>query len=453
MAKKKKLSPESSAAPEPVIIPQEEHLISPRRINKDALKVLSRLQEAGHRAYLVGGGVRDLYLDKEPKDFDISTSARPGQLRKLFRNSRTIGRRFRLVQVFFPGNHIIEVSTFRCSSEYDLEGTDELLPSNNTFGSRADDAFRRDLTINSLLYNIQDGSIIDYTGGVEDLKARIIRIIGDPDRRITRDPVRMLRAIRHAARSNFSIEEKTWNAILLHRDKLHLCPVSRIRDELLKDLRGGASRKWVELALDCGLFCELFPFYHSFFQSNEKSSQYRQELGNALGVADRLHGKGNYIPEHMLLGLLLLPWALHTFSLLNSNKAQKRGDAYAMSRSIRQKLDTNLLYLNLKKAIREQVAGLLSHLPLFSSNDRDSFQHPLEGYNWPHWLSKKSYFKERSQFYMMYREAFGGQPAEIKMVAMSGKSKRMKKRGVSKGGRRPAFSRNEQKGGVFGFKR
>jgi poly(A) polymerase len=192
------------------------------------------------------------------------------------------------------------------------------------------------------------------------------------------------------------------------------------------------------------LFCELFPFYHSFFQSNDKSSQYRQELGSALGVADRLHGKGNYIPEHMLLGLLLLPWARQTFPFLSSNGEKKSGDAYAMSRSIRQELDTNLLHLNLKKAIREQIAGLLSHLPLFSSNDRDK---------WPRWLSKKSYFKERSHFYMMYKEAYGGQPVEIKMVAKSsGKPTKKKKSGPSRGGRRPAFSIKEQKGGVFGFK-
>lgn len=445
MGTQKKSSSSSGSSEDPVIISQEEHLISPQRIDRDALKVLSRLQDAGHTAYLVGGGVRDLYLDKEPKDFDISTSARPGQLRKLFRNSRTIGRRFRLVQVFFPGNHIIEVSTFRCRSEYDLDGSNELLPSNNTFGSQVDDAFRRDLTINSLLYDIKDGSIIDYTGGVEDLKSRVIRIIGDPDRRITRDPVRMLRAIRHAARSDFSIEEQTWNAIQNHRAELRLCPVSRIRDELLKDLRGGASRKWVELALDSGLFGELFPFYNRLLLQSKNKSKYRQELIAALAVADRLHEKGSCIPEHMLLGLLLLPWAMYTFPALGSGDVQKRGDAYSLSLSIRKELDTNLLHLNLKKAIREQIAGLLSHLPLFASNDHDK---------WPRWLLKKSYFKERSQFYMLFREARGGKAVEtLIMPRSSGKPRQKEKRGPSRGGRNPVFSRKEQKGGVFGFKR
>ena len=143
--------------PIPRIIPRSSHPISRKNIDREALKVLYRLRDAGHVAYLVGGGVRDLYLGKTPKDFDISTDARPGQLRKIFKNSRLIGKRFRLVQVFFPGDKIVEVSTFRCRSEYDLNGgnssaKEKVLAANNTFGTPSDDAFRRDLTINSLFY-------------------------------------------------------------------------------------------------------------------------------------------------------------------------------------------------------------------------------------------------------------------------------------------------------------
>ncbi|MCW5204869.1 polya polymerase, partial [Desulfobulbus sp. N2] len=169
-----------------------------------------RLRDAGYSGYLVGGGVRDLYLGNQPKDFDISTNARPGQLRKLFRNSRTIGRRFRLVQVFFKGNKIIEVSTLRSRSEYDSDEPDKVLPTNNTFGTLEEDAYRRDLTINSLFYEIESKTLIDYVGGVQDLTDGIIRIVGEPEQRIIRDPVRMLRAIRHAARNDFSIEKKPW---------------------------------------------------------------------------------------------------------------------------------------------------------------------------------------------------------------------------------------------------
>jgi len=161
--------------PTPRIIPKEQHPISRKNIDREALKVLYRLRDTGHLAYLVGGGVRDIYLGKTPKDFDISTSARPGKLRKIFKNSRLIGRRFRLVQVFFPGNKIIEVSTFRCRSEFDVNGTaddarDTVLAANNTFGTPSDDAFRRDLTINALFYGIENHSIVDYVNGVKDLE-------------------------------------------------------------------------------------------------------------------------------------------------------------------------------------------------------------------------------------------------------------------------------------------
>ena len=135
-------SPATSPEIEPLIIPKSKHHLSTSDLDRDALKVLTRLNDAGHTAYLVGGGVRDLYLGKTPKDYDISTDARPGQLRKIFRNSRTIGRRFRLVQVFFYDNKIMEVSTFRCRSEFDIKGEESVLPANNTFGNRADDAFR-----------------------------------------------------------------------------------------------------------------------------------------------------------------------------------------------------------------------------------------------------------------------------------------------------------------------
>ncbi len=252
--------------PTPRIIPRSNHPISRKNIDREALKVLYRLRDAGYIAYLVGGGVRDLYLGKTPKDFDISTNAKPGQLRKIFRNSRLIGRRFRLVQVFFHDSKIVEVSTFRCRSEYDLNGDsssakEKVLAANNTFGSPTDDAFRRDLTINGLFYEIENSSIIDYTDGVNDLEQGIIRFIGEPDIRIQRDPARMMRVIRHAARNNFTIEPDTWQAVIDHKEKLILCPISRIRDELMKDLRSTACRDWAELAMDSGIFYVLFPFY------------------------------------------------------------------------------------------------------------------------------------------------------------------------------------------------
>ena len=162
--------------------PRAPHL--PQDIDPDALKILYRLYDHGFTAYLVGGSVRDLWLGKKPKDFDIATDAQPQEIRRLFRNSRIIGRRFRLVQVFFKGGKLVEVSTFRSRSEFEGEG--DILAPNNTFGTPAEDAQRRDLTINGLFYNIGDFSLLDYVGGLEDLRQGIIRCIGDPEEKSSR---------------------------------------------------------------------------------------------------------------------------------------------------------------------------------------------------------------------------------------------------------------------------
>ena len=199
--------------PPPRIIPRPEHTLSRKDVSLEALKVLYRLHHAGFKAFLVGGSVRDLLLGKRPHDFDLATDARPGEIRKLFRNSRIIGRRFRLVQVFFRGGKIIEVSTFRCRSEFD-DSPEETLARNNTFGSPAEDAQRRDLTINGLFYNIADFSLVDYVGGLEDLRNGYVRVVGDPGVRFVRDPVRMIRVLRHAARTGFIIDETAWEEIL-----------------------------------------------------------------------------------------------------------------------------------------------------------------------------------------------------------------------------------------------
>ena len=217
----------------------------------EALKVLYRLHHAGYTAYLVGGGVRDLLLGKTPKDFDVVTDARPGELRKLFRNSRIIGRRFRLVQVFFKGGHTVEVSTFRCRSEFDeLTENDASPAKDTTYGTPAEDAQRRDMTINGLFYNIADFSLVDYVGGMEDLEARRIRVIGDPAVRFVRDAVRMLRVLRHAARIGFTIDAGAWKEILAKGHLIRTCPPARVRDELLKDFHSGAAQPFFKLMVE-----------------------------------------------------------------------------------------------------------------------------------------------------------------------------------------------------------
>jgi poly(A) polymerase len=439
--------------PVPRIIPRQNHPISRKNIDREALKVLYRLRDAGYVAYLVGGGVRDLYLEKTPKDFDISTDAKPGELRKIFKNSRLIGRRFRLVQVFFHGGKIIEVSTFRCRSEYDLNGSasakEELLAANNTYGSPSDDAFRRDLTINGLFYDIKNYSIIDYTGGVSDLEKGVIRFIGEPERRIQRDPARMMRVIRHAARNNFTIDPRTWQAILKHKDKLRLCPVSRIRDELMKDLRSAASRAWTELALESGLFAVLLPFYQEV-DAKPLSEKTRGLLLSLQAVVDKLHSRGMKLPDQMLFSLLILPWAIEEYDLLN--RTYKGPEFHRFLKKVREGLDEILGSMSIKRSTKESIAMHLVTLPQFIRFAKEN--------SWPKWLKRKSYYRECDLFFRIFSEATGGGRIPEHVIAESSrlftievKHRPARKRKFQKRtGSGPAFVHNKR-GSIFGLKK
>jgi poly(A) polymerase len=304
------MHPEASetAAPPPRIIPRPEHTLSRKDVSLEALKVLYRLHHAGFQAYLVGGSVRDLLLGKRPHDFDLATDARPGEIRKLFRNSRIIGRRFRLVQVFFRGGKIIEVSTFRCRSEFD-DSPEETLARNNTYGTPAEDAQRRDLTINGLFYNIADFSLVDYVGGLQDLKEGYIRVIGDPGVRFVRDPVRMIRTLRHAARTGFAIDPATWEEILAKKDIILACPPARLRDELLRDLKSGAARPFIDLMLQSGLFYAVLPAWQG-----RLGEEGRKELLENMERLDAIYGADLPFSENLMWALFLLPY-LHQADL------------------------------------------------------------------------------------------------------------------------------------------
>ena len=198
----------------PMIIPRSQHDLSRKLLSPNAVRVLYRLHKAGYAAYIVGGGVRDVLVGRQVKDFDVATNATPEQVNKVFNNSRVIGRRFRLVHVYYP-NEIIEVSTFRANMEDqraseagDDEDDDPGFLAENTYGTIEEDAWRRDFTVNALYYNIADFSIEDFTGGMRDLKRRMICVIGDPVQRYHEDPVRLLRALRLAAKLDFSIHKK-----------------------------------------------------------------------------------------------------------------------------------------------------------------------------------------------------------------------------------------------------
>ncbi|MDP2321648.1 MAG: polynucleotide adenylyltransferase PcnB [Acidobacteriota bacterium] len=306
---------------EPVIVPRAEHPISRRDIDADALKVLYRLNEGGYTAYLVGGSVRDLLLSRRPKDFDIGTSAHPYQVKKLFRNCWIIGRRFRLAHVRF-GLKAIEVATFRknipAGSEgepaetppphatHAAEAADLLIKHDNTFGTPEEDAFRRDFTINALFYDIANFSIIDYVGGLQDLKDGLIRCIGDPNDRFQEDPVRMLRAIVMASRLGFRIDEPVVEAIATHRKLMATASPARLIEEYYKILRSGAAEVTFRALAEHRLLEPVTPE----IQRGAKNVA----LWESLAALDAYRRKFEAAPATMrnslLLGTLLLPLGL-----------------------------------------------------------------------------------------------------------------------------------------------
>ena len=250
---------------EPNIIPRPAHNVSRASISPNALKVLYRLKDAGYQAHLVGGGVRDLLLGREPKDFDIATDAHPEKVRELFRNCRLIGRRFRLAHVMF-GREIIEVATFRAFQDAGQDNAgqhvdaDGRIVRDNAYGTIEEDAFRRDFTVNALYYNIADFSIIDYVGGVADIEAGKLRLIGDPETRYREDPVRMLRAVRFATKLGFRLEPHTEAQVTRLAPLLADIPPARLFDEMLKLFMGGAALANFEMLRHYNLFEQMFPF-------------------------------------------------------------------------------------------------------------------------------------------------------------------------------------------------
>ncbi len=300
--------------PQPVVIPRPDHNISRVNISPNALKVLYRLREAGYRACLVGGGVRDLLLGREPKDFDIATDARPEQIYRLFRNCRLIGRRFRLAHVQFD-HEIIEVATFRGHGDDSEEGdgstieraADGRILSDNVYGGIEDDAWRRDFTINALYYDITDFAVLDYVGGIEDLKAGLIRLIGDPAERYHEDPVRLLRAVRFAAKLGLRIDPAT--EAPLHRlgHLLEKIPPARLADEILKLFMGGCAIQTFELLRHYRLFGFLFPATERCLNHQQQHYPKTLLMRALAGTDARLAGGQPVNPAFLFAALLWEP--------------------------------------------------------------------------------------------------------------------------------------------------
>jgi poly(A) polymerase len=307
----------ASGHPPPVIVPRAEHPISRANISPNALRVLYRLKEAGYQAFLVGGAVRDLLLGLQPKDFDVGTDAHPEQVRKLFRNCRLIGRRFHLAHVRF-GPEIIEVATFRAAhTEIDEDNSvDEsghrLLDEHgrilrdNLYGTIEEDVWRRDFTANALYYNIEDYSIWDYVGGVEDARARVLRLIGDPETRYREDPVRMLRAARFAAKLGFKLHVDTEEPLLRLAYLLDDVPPARLFDEMMKLLLAGSAGASCNLLARLGLLSHLMPDVTRAVNEAPQSAGARLVQFGLAGTDDRVRADKPVTPT-FLFAVLLWP--------------------------------------------------------------------------------------------------------------------------------------------------
>jgi poly(A) polymerase len=298
--------------------------IAPDQIDPDAAKVVQRLRDNDHLAYLVGGCVRDLLLGRKPKDFDVVTSATPNELRRLFKNCRIIGRRFRLAHIFF-GPKIIETSTFRAnpreleeeeSDGGEAESGDLLIRRDNVFGTPEEDARRRDFTINGLFYDTKTGHVIDHVSGMADLEARVVRTIGDPDIRFREDPIRILRAVKFAARCDLTIEPETYRRMMEHRGEIAKCAQARVSEEFYRLLRAGAAKRSMELLVETDLLEVFAPELARGLRTadagaespTEEEARRRARLWAYLGALDRSTDRRPTPPSNaLILAVLLMP--------------------------------------------------------------------------------------------------------------------------------------------------
>ena len=291
----------------PEILQRKEHGISRRQLSENALKVLYRLNTAGYQAYLVGGCVRDSMLGAHPKDFDVATSATPEQVNQLFRNSRLIGRRFKLVHVLF-GREVIEVATFRTSpkeehnSQQAKTGDSGMILRDNVYGTIDDDAMRRDFTINAMYYAVDDFTVRSYANGYQDAKSKLIRLMGDPETRYREDPVRMLRAIRFAAKLDFSIEEKTEAPIKVMAPLMGQIPAPRLFEEVLKLFLSGNALVTYRLLREYRLFGELFPLTEQCVADDEFAARFVEQT--MINTDTRIQSGKSVTPYYFFAALL-----------------------------------------------------------------------------------------------------------------------------------------------------
>lgn len=319
------------------LIPRDQHSISRKNISPAAIKIIKQLEDAGFAAYLVGGGVRDLLLGNSPKDFDVATNAKPEEVKRIFRSARIVGRRFQIVHVRM-GREVIEVTTFRGHHEESssVRSEDGMLLRDNVYGTLETDAMRRDFTVNALYYTLKDFSVIDYCNGMEDLKQRTLRIIGDPATRYKEDPVRILRALRFAAKLGFNLEPKTAKPIRELSGLLLNVSDARLFEEVLKLFLGGSATATFNLMREYDLLAHLFP-------GTDKALKAGDEIGANLieqcmiNTDKRIRGDKTVTPA-FIYAALLWPALQQQFTLLSSQMTPTQAWGQAAQNVINQQL-------------------------------------------------------------------------------------------------------------------
>lgn len=383
--------------PPPRVIPRSEHNLSRQLIDPDALKVLYRLHNHGFKAYLVGGCVRDLLLGKTPKDFDVATDAHPQQIRQLFRNSRLVGRRFRLAHVYFRGGKIIEVFTFRRHTELEREKRGAV--AHDSFGTPAEDAYRRDITINGIFYNLANFSLEDYVGGLEDLQKGIIRCIGDPDEKFVNDPVRMIRVIRHAARTGFVIEARTFAGLIKHGEKINLCSPVRVRDEFMRELQEGMAQESMKLMIESGFLYALFPSL--ILPLSEDGHQ--DCFLRLLQILDKRLSGSQTLPAEFCLAFFLLPF-LNYFCPPEQFPSGRAGQVLYQQK-IKEWVGEILRPWEFPGRVKETVVRLLSYQRICRAFNR-SGKIPLR-------LWRQPFFSQALKFFLISSSSFEQPPPKI----------------------------------------
>jgi len=340
------------------------------RIDPDAAKVVRRLERAGFQAYLVGGCVRDLLLGGKPKDFDVATSARPEDVRALFRNCRIIGRRFRLAHILFAGGKVIEVATFRrnpvmeaAEDETGEPFDDLLIRSDNVFGDAHEDAIRRDFTINALFYDLDRHQVLDWCGGMEDIRRRVIHTIGDPIVRFREDPIRTLRAVKFAARLDLGIAPDVYDAMVATREDLAKAARPRVFEEILRLLRGGAAHRSMWLLWEIGAMSVLLPELAAYLDDEEATDGGAARFFRKLGVIDALtKARGRALDDVVL-------WTLLLKEPLDEACAGERDKVAAVSEF----LDPVIERVAVPRRIADGVRRILAILPRLSAGRTGRF--------------------------------------------------------------------------------